>query len=356
MGDSAQDDPRADGRAGVKPLIVLDAVTEFLDDRGIGHGPVLAAPIGDGHSNITYLVQRDDVKVVLRRPPRPPLPPSTHDVVREAQIIAAVRTAGVRVPTVLAVCEDPSVLDVPFYVMEYVEGVVVAEHLSPALASPEARARLAHDLVDALVELHGVDHGADGLATIGRPTGYLARQIRRFSSLWTQVRTRDVREIERVAAWLTDNMPATSETSLVHGDYRLGNVLVDRERPRVLAILDWEMATLGDPLADLGYLCATWAQDDEAANVMTQLSAATTAPGFPRSSELADRYARASGRDTRNLRFYEVLALFKAAVFLESSHRRFIDGRTDDPYFAKLAVGVPQLAREALARTKTRDL
>lgn len=333
------------------PLIVLDVVEAFLDRHGIGTGPVRAEPIGDGHSNITYKVERDDVTVVLRRPPRPPLPPSTHDVLREARILTGLRRAGARVPEVFATCEDDALLGVPFYVMEHVDGVVAAETLPPGLDNQAARADLGEEVAETLAELHRVDLKAAGLAGLGRPAGYLTRQITRYAQLWASVRTRDVPDVERVAAWLADRVPATSRASLVHGDYRLGNLMVDAKRPEVLAILDWEMATIGDPLADLGYLCATWAEPGEPENAMTRLSAATRLPGFPSPRQLADRYSRASGVPIDDLRFYEVLALFKCTVFLESSHRRFAEGRTDDPYFAGLAEGVPQLAREALDRT-----
>ncbi|HWI74688.1 MAG TPA: phosphotransferase family protein [Baekduia sp.] len=352
---TAEDDVVADRAAAEHaarpPLIVLDVVTAFLDRHGIGTGPVRAEPIGDGHSNVTYMLQRDDVAVVLRRPPRPPLPPSTHDVLREARILTGLGAAGARVPKVLATCDDDALLGVPFFVMEHVDGAVVAERLPPGLDSAAARADLADEVVDALVELHALDPDAAGLGDLGRPTGYLARQVGVFSKLWASVRTRDVPEVDRVARWLGDHVPASARTSLVHGDFRLGNLLVHRERPEVVAILDWEMATLGDPLADLGYLCATWARPDEPENAMTRLSAVTRQPGFPSPEQLAASYSRASGAAVGDLRFYEVLALFKAAVFLESSHRRYREGRTDDPYFADLDRGVPQLAREALART-----
>ena len=336
------------------PLIVLDALAAFLDAHGIGAGEVQARPIGDGHSNVTYELRRDGAHVVLRRPPRPPLPPSAHDVLREARLLRALAPAGVRVPRVLALCEDPSVIGMPFFLMDHIDGVVVAERLPPALATGAARARIAAELVDALGELHAIDAGAPDLAALGRPEGYLERQVRRFARMWGDVRTRDVPEVEKVAAWLARNVPASGSPAVVHGDYRLGNVMLGADRPELRAILDWEMATLGDPLADLGYLCATWAQPEDEENPMTRLSKVTRQPGFPSPRELCERYARVSGRNVDGLRFYEVLALFKATVFLESSHRRFLEGRTDDPYFAALDEGVPQLAREAWARATAR--
>jgi len=336
------------------PLIVLEPLERFLDAHGIGSGPVDARPIGDGHSNVTYELRRAGARVVLRRPPRPPIPASAHDVLREARLLRALRPAGVRVPETLAVCEDPEVIGMPFFVMEHVDAEVVGERVPPALDDEAARARMAEDLVDALVELHRVDPAAAGLDGFGRRTGYLERQVRRFGSIWQSQRTRDIPEVGAVAAWLASHVPAGGDVSVVHGDYRLGNVMFDRVQPRLRAILDWEMSTLGDPLADVGYVCATWAQPGQEDNPLTILSAVTRRPGFPAPDQLRERYARGSGRDVDDLRFYEVLALFKGAVFLESSFRRFTEGTTDDPYFASLERGVPQIAREALARTTRR--
>jgi aminoglycoside phosphotransferase (APT) family kinase protein len=334
------------------PLIVLGPLERFLDAHGLGSGELQAAPIGDGHSNVTYELRRGDgLRVVLRRPPRPPLAPSAHDVVREARLLAALGPAGVRVPAVLAVCEDAGVIGMPFFVMEHVDGDVLGERMPAALDTVAGRADVADELVDALAELHAVDPHAAGLGALGRPAGYLERQVRRFGALWESQRTRDVGEVERVGAWLARRIPASGAGAVVHGDFRLGNVMFDRERPRLRVVLDWEMATLGDPLADLGYLCATWARPGDAENPMNMLSVVTRRPGFPSPDALRHRYATITGRDVDGLLFYEVLALWKAAIFLESSFRRYRDGRTDDPYFASLERGVPQLAREALHRT-----
>jgi aminoglycoside phosphotransferase (APT) family kinase protein len=334
------------------PLLVLEPLTRFLDEHGIGHGPLAVAPIGDGHSNVTYELRRGDAHVVLRRPPRPPIPASAHDVLREAQLLRALGPAGARVPEVLAICDDPTVIGMPFFLMEYLDGHVVGPTVPAAFDDPGARRRLGAELVDALVELHAVDPGEAGLADLGRPSGYCARQVRRFASIWEAQRTRDLPEVETVRGWLLDHVPASSASAVVHGDYRIGNVMFERAEPALRAVLDWELATLGDPLADLGYLCVTWARpDDEEENPMRALSRVTRLPGFLTPDELRERYAARSGRDVEGFRWYEVLALWKASVFLESSYRRFRDGTTDDAYFAGLGEGVPRLAREALRRT-----
>jgi aminoglycoside phosphotransferase (APT) family kinase protein len=235
--------------------------------------------------------------------------------------------------------------------MEHIDGAVIGERLPPALDAPAAHAAIARELVDGLAELHAVDPSSADLAGFGRPQGYLERQLRRFSSLWESQRTREVPDLDRITRWLHDHVPATRATTVVHGDYRLGNVMFDTAKPQLLSILDWEMSTLGDPLADLGYLCVTWAQPGDEENPITVLSAVTRGGGFPSPAELREHYATRTGRDVSDLRFYEVLALWKAVVFFESSFRRFREGTTDDPYFARLEAGVPQLAREAIRRT-----
>jgi aminoglycoside phosphotransferase (APT) family kinase protein len=335
------------------PLIVLEPLTTFLDTAGLGHGPLVAEGLGDGHSNVTYKLQRGDARMVLRRPPRPPFPASAHDMLREARLLLGLGRAGVRVPAVLAVCEDEQVIGMPFYVMEYLDGVVSSHSVSSPLSSPKARERAGLELVDALAELHALDLDESGLGAVGPRHGYLARQLRRFAAVWNGQRTRDVPELDEVTIWLNRHLPKSSLTSVVHGDYRLGNIMFSAGREvRLQAILDWEMSTLGDPLADLGYLCATWAEPEDTDNPMLALSAATRTPGFPTRHGLRERYARMTGRDLDGLGWYEVLALWKCAIFLEASYRRFLDGTTGDPYFAQLKDGVPQLARAALERMR----
>jgi aminoglycoside phosphotransferase (APT) family kinase protein len=334
------------------PLVVLEPLTALLDQLGIGHGPLRAKPLGDGHSNVTYLLSRGGSRVVLRRPPRPPYAVSAHDVIREARIVAAARDAGVPAPRVFAAVEDTTVLGVPFVLVEHIAGHAISTDLPADLADPTATRAIGEALVDALADLHAVDVTTGPLAQIGRPTGYLARQLRRFTGIWTEVATRAIPDMDAVATWLADHLPESPAATLVHGDYRLGNVLVAAgPPPRVAAVLDWEMATLGDPLADLGYLTATWAEPGDPDHPMSRLSAATRAPGFPTRDQLRARYAARTGRDVSGHRWYEVLALWKAAVFLEASYGRHLAGTTHDPYFATLDDGIPQIAAAARART-----
>ncbi|MBA2349120.1 MAG: phosphotransferase family protein, partial [Solirubrobacterales bacterium] len=244
-----------------EPLLVLEPLMAFLDEHGIGSGELEVAPIGDGHSNHTFLVTRGDRRFVVRRPPRGELPPSAHDVLREARVIGAVGPAGVRAPAVLAVGEDTSIIGKPFFVMDAVDGVVITDTVPAALDSPEQRRALSFELVDALVELHACDWQAAGLEGFGKPTGYTERQLKRFIGLWEINKTREIPEVERVGSWLKENLPESPTATIVHGDFRVGNVMYEDGAPaRLNAILDWEMSTIGDPLADVGYLCMMWSE------------------------------------------------------------------------------------------------
>jgi aminoglycoside phosphotransferase (APT) family kinase protein len=334
-----------------EPLLVLEPLRAFLDERGLGAGDLEVEPVGEGHSNVTYSLRRDGAELVLRRPPRGPLPPSAHDVLREARVMTAL-AGRARVPAVLAVCDDPAVIGVPFYVMERVAGEVITSALPPALDAVDDRRRTGEELVDALVEVHGVEWSAAGLEGFGKPTGYLERQLRRFLGLWEHNRTRDIPAVEAVAGWLRDHLPESGPATVVHGDYRLGNTMFAPDSPaRLVAIFDWEMATIGDPLADVGYLCALWVDRDDPPT-MFELSGVTREEGFVSRAELVARYEERSGRSMTDIRWYRTLALWKSIVFMEGNYRRAVTGATDDPYLKGFGEGVVQLARraEALAR------
>jgi aminoglycoside phosphotransferase (APT) family kinase protein len=335
------------------PLLVLDRVRAFLDEHGLGSGEVRPRRIGEGGgSNFTFLLERDDGRFVLRRPPRPPLPPSAHDVVREARLQLALREAGfTRLPTIVAVGEDESVLGVPFYVMTYFDGHVPTDELPPGLESEDARRRLADDLVDTLVEIHAADVTTPGLAAFARPGSYSERQVRRFAQLWGVNKTREIPAVEEVGARLGERVPEPLPPTVVHGDFRLGNMMVAPDEPsRIVAVLDWEMGAIGDPRADVGYLLATYSEPGGPPNPLGT-SPVTALPGFPTKAELVDRYVARSGRDIEPLHWFEALALWKAAVFCEAIYGRFVRGElgAEDERAARLEEGVPLMA-EAAAR------
>jgi len=332
------------------PLLVRRPLEDFLDAQGLGAGPVDAEPVGDGHSNITYVIRRGGEAWVLRRPPRPPLPPSAHDVLREFRLLDAVKDAQVRTPRPICACASADVIGAPFYVMELVDGVVVTSELPAELDNPAERRRVADELIDGLAEIHAVDWRACGLEGFGKPTGYLERQLRRFTGLWEHNRTRELARVEQVAGWLADNMPQSPEATIVHGDYRLGNTMLARDAPaRLVAVFDWELATIGDPLADVGYLTATWSQAGDPTGTMFDLSTVTRAEGFPTRAELIARYEQRSGRSMSDVRWYQTLAIWKAAVFMEGNYKRSLAGTTDDPFLQLFDVGVPELAERAWA-------
>ncbi len=333
-----------------EPLLVLDPLLAFLDEHGLGNGDADPAimPIGDGHSNVTYAVQRGAASFVLRRPPRGPLPPSAHDMLREARVLGAVADTPVRAPKVLAVGDDETIIGAPFFVMEHVDGEVVTDTMPAALDTPEDRRRMSEELVDALVQLHAVDWQAHGLEGFGKPTGYLERQIRRFLGLWEHNKTREIPAVERVAAWLTEHLPQTGQATIVHGDFRLGNVMFQRTAPaRLNAIFDWEMATIGDPLADVGYLCMMWSQAGDPDVGLAALNQVTRADGFLTRDELVARYEAGSGRSMQDARWYTALALWKAIVFMEGNYKRAISGASDDPFLKTFGDGVVDLANRA---------
>jgi aminoglycoside phosphotransferase (APT) family kinase protein len=333
------------------PLLVLEPLAAFLDAHDLGEGEIEASPIGEGHSNVTYLIRRGETEVVLRRPPRPPLPPSAHDVLREARLLRALQDTPARVPVVLAVGEDEQIIGSPFYVMERVEGDVIVASIPDALDTPAERRRISDELIDALVEIHGVDWRSVGLEGFGKPTGYLERQLRRFRGLWELNKTREIAAVERVGAWLEQNMPQSGPATIVHGDFRLGNTIFASGAPaRLAAVLDWEMATIGDPLADLGYLCMMWTErDDPSGGLREALATVTRREGFPTREELIGRYEERTGRSMKDLRWYTTLAVWKSVVFMEGNYKRAIAGTTDDPYLKTFGDGVLELAGQAEA-------
>jgi aminoglycoside phosphotransferase (APT) family kinase protein len=331
--------------------MILENVEAFLDEHALGSGPVRATRIGQGGgSNFSFLLERGGDRFVLRRPPRPPLPPSAHDMVREARLQLALAPQGIRLPTIRAVCEDESVLGVPFYVMDFLEGHVVTDTLPEGLETEEARRRLGLDLIEALVEIHAADVTTPAIASFVRPGSYLERQVRRFTQLWEINRTRDLPDVEAVGGWLAETMPEPLPLAVVHGDYRLGNAMVAPDDPaRIAAVLDWEMGAVGDPRADVGYLLATYSEPGGEVNPLGA-SPVTANDGFPTKRELVEHYCERSGRDVEPLGWFQALALWKAAVFCEAIYGRYVRGElaAEDAHAARFELGVPLLARTAL--------
>ncbi|MFB7993199.1 phosphotransferase family protein [Streptomyces sp. NPDC056002] len=297
-----------------------------------------------GRSNLTYEVTDGTHRWVLRRPPLGVLTPTAHDMDREYRVVAALGATGVPVARAVLSCTDPDVIGAPFCVVDFVDGTVLRDGTQAAALPPAEARRAADALVDALVELHAVDAAAVGLGDFGRPDGYLERQVRRWRGQWDKVATRELPGLDALHARLAASLPASGAPTVVHGDYRLDNtILAPGDLGRIAAIVDWEMATLGDPLADLGMLLMYW--DPVCEPVLGARHVPTANPGFPTGRELAERYAESSGRDISSVAWYQALGCFKLAVIAEGIHARYRAGQTVGTGFEHVGAAVPALLR-----------
>jgi aminoglycoside phosphotransferase (APT) family kinase protein len=334
------------------PLVILSAVQRYMDDQGVGAGPVAAQRIGAGSSNATFLLTRGLDRFVLRRPPRPPYPPSAHDIVREARLQMALARQGIPVPNVVALEQTGAVLGVPFVITDHVDADVVTSDPPRVLADEGQRRQLIESFVRTLCRIHQADVGAPELEPFARPGDFLERQVRRFGSLWEHNATRDVPAVAEVGRWLAANRPPSGRQSVVHGDYRLGNVMVSRRAPaEVVAVLDWEMGAIGDPRTDLGYLLATYSEGPTTSGNVLELSPVTRLRGFPSRGEIVEYYEQTIGESVGDLTWFETLALWKGAIFCEAIHARHVRGELEhDRFAARLEEGVPLLAQAAQDR------
>ncbi|MFF3572691.1 phosphotransferase family protein [Nocardia jiangxiensis] len=314
------------------------ALQEFLIGHEILSGPITTRGIGDGHSNLTFLVTGGDTSVVVRRPPPPPIPPGANDMLREAKLLTAMHSTAVPVPEVLAVAQEGEVLDVPFYVMSFAPGPVVTVRTPAPLDTPDQRRSVGYSMIDTLADLHEVDWRAVGLERLGRPEGFNARHLQRMRRLVADEDGNPPPDFADVDAWLAANTPPESDAALIHCDFRIGNVVLAPDNPgRIQAVLDWELATIGDPLLDVGYLLATVPEPGRSMNPTAELGAAMLEDGYPSKAELVQRYRDRTGRDLGNLTWYTTLALWKLAVLYEYSRRRVLDG-IGDPYYSDPAL------------------
>jgi aminoglycoside phosphotransferase (APT) family kinase protein len=302
-----------------------------------------------GHSNLTYLLSYGDVDVVVRRPPVGPVAPTAHDMAREYRWLAAMHSVFPLAPRPYLLCDDPSVLGVVFYAMERRNGIVVRASEPPELADrPAARRAVSEALVDTLADLHAVDVVGGGLSGLGKPAGFVERQVRGWSDRWVRSKTTALPEMDALAAWLRDRLPPDPAVpSVVHGDFKLDNVmLAPDDVGRIVAVFDWEMSALGDPLVDLGIFLAYWSPTSPPEQ-RDALTSVTHRPGYLTPDEVVDRYARRSGRDVSNVRYYEIFALFKIAVVIQQIYYRWRTGQTTDARFANFDARVAYLATHA---------
>ncbi|MFD4873702.1 phosphotransferase family protein [Streptomyces sp. NPDC058420] len=328
------------------PGLDLDRLRGLLDHErpGLVTGALSGRLIEGGRSNLTYAVTDGTAKWVVRRPPLGHVLATAHDMKREHRVISALHPTNVPVPRPLLLCEDDEVLGAPFYVMEFVEGTPyrTAGDLLPL--GPERTRGAVLELVDTLVELHAVDPAEVGLADFGRPEGFLDRQLRRWGKQLDASRNRDLAGVEELHAALGHRLPTSPAPAVVHGDYRLDNVLIG-EDDKIKAILDWEMSTLGDPLTDLGLL-VMYSIPLDLPN--SPISTTASAPGHPTPAELIERYAARSGRDVSSVAWYTAFAWFKLAVILEGIHYRYTLGQTVGPGFDRIGELVPVFIEHGL--------
>lgn len=309
-------------------------LSSFLADRGITKGPITTRTIGEGHSNLTFLVSDGHNSVIVRRPPPPPILPGAHDVLREARFLNALENTPVPVAKVLATSTAGEVLDVPFYVMTYIEGPVATVVTPEPLNNPADRRLIGESLVDTLAALHSVDWRAAGLTDLGRPEGFNARHVSRMAALIAEPDGSAPPEFADITAWLLTHAPAESGDAIIHLDYRLGNVILAPDSPgRVAAVLDWELAAIGDPLFDFAAFLTSYPSHQGPRTATEDLGKALLEPGYPSREEVIERYAELRKCDLSQLPWFEAMALWKLAVLYEYGRRRAIKG-IGDPYYA----------------------
>jgi aminoglycoside phosphotransferase (APT) family kinase protein len=313
-------------------------------------GPLSIRQFRKGHSNLTYLVRLGDREAVLRRAPFGARVKHAHDMRREFQILAALQGAYGRAPRPIAFCDDEAVIGARFYLMERVHGVVIRGDGSGSglTFTPELLRATSTALVDNLADLHAVDLARNGLASLGRPEGYVGRQVKGWTERYLAAKTEEVPGVEPVAAWLAAHMPPERGAALIHNDYKYDNVVLDpADVTRIVAVLDWEMATVGDPLMDLGTMLGYWSDADDPPDVRARPGGPTFLPGSLTRRELVERYEARSGRAVGSALFYYVFALFKVAVIVQQIYRRYVEGHTRDERFAALGGWVRAMGAQA---------
>ena len=335
----------------------LDRLRPFFAKHvaGAADGPLSATLIAGGRSNLTYSVSDGNSTWVLRRPPLGHVLPTAHDMVREYRVMSALAPTDVPVPRTLALCEDLAVNDAPFYVMELVEGIIYRDSASLASLNADAARGVSEALVDVLAAIHGVDYQAIGLGEFGRPDGFLERQVRRWGEQWERSKTRELPAVDELARRLRNALPESGPPTIVHGDYRLDNTMMALDDPsRIVAVLDWEMSTLGDPLTDLGLFLLYWGQVD--AQVIATGAAIQNQAGFLSRDEIVARYASVSGRAVDQLDWYEILASYKLAIIVEGINARYQMGKTLGDGFETMGSRVSGLIDNALEKANQSEI
>ena len=331
----------------------VEALARFLQGKIDGaESSVSVEQFPDGHSNLTYLLRAGECEYVLRRGPLGPVAPKAHDMAREFRVIHAVHPHFPEAPRTYLLCEDPSVIGAVFFVMERRHGMVLRDRVPPEIMAVPEHPRLASEAaVDAMVRLHAIDIADTGLGQLGKPEGFLERQVQGWGERWNRAKTEEMPEMDRVMRWLTERRPSSPPPTVVHNDYKLDNVMLQveagRGAVRVEAVLDWEMATIGDPLADLGLTLCYWAWASAPELQAMAIPSITSQPGWYSREQFVERYAARTGRDLDRISYYEILGVFKLAVILQQIYYRFRRGQTHDERFRNFDRRIQGLARLA---------
>ncbi len=327
-----------------------DRLADYLSDKLEGADqPLSIRQFGGGAANLTYLLDYGTQQYVLRRPPLGPVAPSAHDMAREYRVLSMLYQVFPYAPRAYLLCEDNSIIGAPFFIMERRNGLVVRRSLPEEYAHiPDAPQRMSFALVDTLADFHAVDYTALGLETLGKPDGFIERQIEGWYGRWNKAKVDDIAEMDSVYAWLKDHLPPATAPTLVHNDYKLDNVMLSHDDPaKLVAIFDWDMCTLGDPLADLGALLTYWTEPTDAPYLQMTAMMPVGDQRFPSREQLVQRYAARSGRDVYHIRFYHTLGIYRLVVICAQIYIRYKRGQTQDQRFESFGMMIPMLAKAA---------
>ncbi len=321
-------------------------------------GPLVVEQFPSGHSNLTYLVRLGDRQMVLRRPPFGSKVKSAHDMGREYRVLSKLHAAYPPAPEPLFHCDDLSVIGAPFYAMHRIQGVILRKDPPPGLEiSPETARQMGLAFIENLATLHGLDYEAIGLGDLGRPKGYVERQVNGWIKRYHGSQTDDIPEVDSVARWLVQHMPPESGAALIHNDYKFDNVVLDPDDlTHIIGVLDWEMSTIGDPLMDLGTTIGYWINTDDPDDLQLIRWGPTTLPGALTREELVAHYGRVSGRDISDITYYYVYALFKTAVIAQQIYYRYKQGLTQDERFAFFIEATKIMMRAAHRSTQSGNI
>jgi aminoglycoside phosphotransferase (APT) family kinase protein len=317
-------------------------------------GPLTVQQFPQGYSNLTYLLRTGDQELVLRRPPFGNQVKTAHDMGREYRVLSKLCAVYPPAPKPLVYCEDDSVLAVPFYVMERRRGIILRRADNPGSLDPPTARRLSEALIDNLARLHALDYKTAGLADLGKPDGYVARQVTGWINRYVNAQTEPLPAMDRIAQWLAEHMPTRSDAALIHNDYKYDNLVLDpQDLTRIVAVLDWEMATVGDPLMDLGTTLGYWVEAADPEPMHVNAVGPTALPGSLTRQELVGRYAEKTGRDLSSMLFYYCFGVYKIAVIIQQIYARYVRGHTRDERFARLNERVAALAAAGLRAVET---